>query len=264
MVPIFFRKVQNDLCQMRLGYLDIALERQLFDTYQQAIVELGGKDDSTQSPHGVELLNRPLKSKNFENTEQFYSFFAAHGKSMLVDVFTAELGLLRWQKSLTNADPTHDKKKLFVNVHLSTLFSPEWEQLLSKLSTDPSQIVLEVSEREGLNTYSKIEVYQMITRLKTMGFQVAVDDLGMGYSGLYTLSVVQPDYVKIDRQLVYKVDEDAYRQHMMHALMEYWLKEKVNVIVEGVERQEEVNFFQQCGAQYAQGYWFHRPEPVQY
>jgi EAL domain-containing protein (putative c-di-GMP-specific phosphodiesterase class I) len=49
---------------------------------------------------------------------------------------------------------------------------------------------------------------------------------------------------------------------MMTSLVQYWKRENVRIIAEGLERQEEVAFFTEIGATFGQGYWFHKPEPV--
>lgn len=242
--------------------VNLTLDQDLFSTYRQSIVVLDRSGNRECPVHGVELLNRPSPSSEFAGTEAFYAFVAAHGKSGEVDVFAVRLGLQRWKEKGPGAGWADTGILLFLNVHLSTLFTSGWESLAANLPVAPSSLVLELSEREGLDTYSKQEVSGMIRDLQSAGFRIAVDDLGMGYSGLYTLSVVHPEYVKIDRQLAKGIDEDRYRQHMMKALVEYWRSEAVSVIAEGVETDGEARFFADIGVPYAQGYWFHRPEPV--
>ena len=98
--------------------------------------------------------------------------------------------------------------------------------------------------------------------LREFGMKIAVDDIGKGYSGLHTLAMVEPDFVKVDRDLVKDIGEDTYRQHMMKALVEYWLQQQVSIIAEGVETEEEVAFFKGLGVPYFQGYYFMKPKLV--
>lgn len=102
---------------------------------------------------------------------------------------------------------------------------------------------------------------EKIYELREKGFQFAIDDMGVGYSGLANLTLVKPDFVKVDRMLVDYIDEDPYRQHLMKALIEYWLEKEVHVIAEGIERAEEAQFFAELGVEFGQGYYFHKPEP---
>ena len=260
---MFLPRREKSKCELRMKDLDFTLKDQRFTTFHQAIVPLSSSiDEAMTTAYGCELLNRPQLTDNFASTDQFYAFVGAHGKSSQVDTHTATLGLQRYASSRFHAD--HPAHRVFINVHLSTLFSEDWDRFLSKsLIISPSQIVLEIAEREGLDAYREREVVEKIEAMRALGFQIAVDDLGMGYSGLYTLATVHPHFVKIDRKLVSWIDQDPYRQHMMHALMAYWHKEQVKVIVEGIERQEEVDFFLTTGAAYAQGYYYHRPQSVE-
>ncbi|KUP09134.1 hypothetical protein Q75_01475 [Bacillus coahuilensis p1.1.43] len=55
--------------------------------------------------------------------------------------------------------------------------------------------------------------------------------------------MVEPDFVKIDRDLVKDIEVDSYRQHMMRALIEYWKQQNVHIIAEGIETESEWSFF---------------------
>ncbi|MHB1629367.1 MAG: EAL domain-containing protein [Bacilli bacterium] len=243
----------------------LVLQQQGLVSLRQAIVPLGDDESAAQGAQGYELLNRPQPSPEFATTEAFYSFAAAHGRISEVDVRVIEIGLRRYTATRSQPPQTADaagEPLLFINVHLSTLFSPAWERSLPSWPVPHQFIALELSEREGLTNYTKESVKQKIAELQQGGMKIAVDDLGIGYSGLYTLAIVHPDYVKIDRQLVSRIQVDPYRQHMMHALIAYWRREGVAVIAEGVETEDEARFFVQAGAALGQGYLFHRPEAL--
>jgi EAL domain-containing protein (putative c-di-GMP-specific phosphodiesterase class I) len=257
---MFGRRKQLTPCEIKMKRVNADLDQEKFQTFQQKIVYMS-EEPSAKRIHGLEVLNRPSLGTEFSSTEEFFSFSASHGRSQELDVYTLKLGLQRLAKLSTVKERQH-APYIFVNVHLSTLFSEEWNHLLGDLPVHPGLIALELSEREGLDTYSKHDVQSVITTLQKTGMKIAVDDVGMGYSGLHTLAMVRPDYVKIDRQLVSKIDEDAYRQHMMISLVDYWRQEDVSVIAEGVERKEEAQFFAQIGTSLAQGYYYHRPEAV--
>ncbi|MCF8567580.1 EAL domain-containing protein [Alicyclobacillus tolerans] len=248
-------------CEIKMQCVNSAMEQQQFQTLRQSIVDLPQRDN-VHALHGFEILNRPLLGTEFSSVEEFYSFSASHGRSRVLDIFTINLGLQRFRDSTLSESSQSGQPLVFVNIHLSTLFSDEWQDLLVDLPVPPTSVVLELSEREGLNTYSNRDVDFMMRDLQRAGLKVAVDDVGMGYSGLHTLAMVHPDYVKIDRQLVFNIDHDPYRQHMMKSLVEYWKREDVSTIAEGIEREQEVAFFTEIGTTFGQGYWFQQPEPV--
>lgn len=248
-------------CELKMEHLNNTLAQRQFQTFRQSIVRLSTPDQKADL-HGFEILNRPLLGADFSSVEEFYSFGASHGRSRVLDTYTIQLGLQRFRDFVAAEGALQGTTLVFVNIHLSTLFSDEWQTLLADLPVPPSSVVLELSEREGLNTYSHQDVDFILRDLQRNGIKVAVDDVGMGYSGLHTLAMVHPDYVKIDRELVLGIDHDLYRQHMMRSLVEYWQREGVSTIAEGIEHEQEVAFFTDIGTTFGQGYWFHKPEPL--
>lgn len=238
------------MCEIKMDEVSEIIESTKLEVYAQSIVDL-----QENKVYASEYLNRPFKESSFEHPGEFYAFAANHGMIAKVDVFAIENILSRLPEQVLG--------KIFVNIHLSTLFSVRWEELLKKIMISYQnfvpQMVLEISEREGLIHYTVEEVEKKILALRELGFLLAIDDLGIGYSGLTNLTIIKPDYVKIDRQLVKYIDKDLYRQHLMKALVHFWNSEDVFVIVEGIERVEEAQFFANLNISFGQGYLFHKP-----
>lgn len=239
------------MCEIKMNEVRQIIELTQLEVYSQPIVQL----DQQQTGFAFEYLNRPREGSGFDHPGEFYAFAANHGTIAEVDVCAIENILAHL--------PERVQETIFVNIHLSTLFSDRWVELLEHLNISYSdvipQIVLEISEREGLDKYTTSEVGEKIWDLRALGFQFAIDDVGIGYSGLTSLTMVKPDYVKIDRLLVSYIDTDPYRQHLLKALVEYWINVNVSVIAEGIERKEEMDFFAKLGVTFGQGYFFQKP-----
>jgi EAL domain-containing protein (putative c-di-GMP-specific phosphodiesterase class I)/CheY-like chemotaxis protein len=129
---------------------------------------------------------------------------------------------------------------IFINVHAhdlldETLFSPD-----SPLAAFASQIVLEVTERAALD--ESVGIPQRVSRLRELGYRVAIDDLGAGYAGLTYFAQLTPDVVKIDISLTVLCKDLG-----MH------------VVAEGVETTEERDAVVAFGCSLLQGYLFARP-----
>ena len=130
--------------------------------------------------------------------------------------------------------------KLFLNISASLLGTPEHtegftSELLQKLGISISDIVIELSEqhpfdKQGL-THNAVEYY------RNMGFQVAVDDLGTGYSGLKLWSELNPEYVKIDRHFVSHIDTDPVKREFVRAIYNISTATGCKVIAEGDRTQ---------------------------
>lgn len=238
-------------CSTLMKEIDMTMMTGDINTFKQSIFDIQSGEELA-----TELLNRPSAQSTFSSPDQFYSVAASHGQIHKVDTFVLKTGIERLLKQSTL--PFF----VFANIHLSTLFTNDWEVILPQIQTSKIQLVLELSEREGLGAYSKEEVIRKMKELREFGMKIAVDDIGKGYSGLHTLAMVEPDFVKVDRDLVKDIGEDTYRQHMMKALVEYWLQQQVSIIAEGVETEEEVAFFKGLGVPYFQGYYFMKPKLV--
>jgi EAL domain-containing protein (putative c-di-GMP-specific phosphodiesterase class I) len=92
-----------------------------------------------------------------------------------------------------------------------------------------------------------------------MGFQVAVDDVGAGYSGLEKVAHLNPHYLKFDMQLVRDIDASYIRREMARALKIFADKMDSKIIAEGIEREGERQVCVDLGIDYGQGYLLGRP-----
>jgi len=121
----------------------------------------------------------------------------------------------------------------------------------------PSRIVLEITERGGADDLARIA--HQATRLRALGFQIAIDDVGAGTSGLNRIMTLRPHWLKLDRELVSGIDQDRYKLNLIRFLVHFARLAGVNVIGEGVERTEEMLTLINLGVRYVQGYLTGRP-----
>lgn len=103
-------------------------------------------------------------------------------------------------------------------------------------------------------------VSEAVSRLKTMGFKVYMDDFGNGYSSLNMLDKINTDVLKLDMAFMKK--ENALSKKgisIVESIISLTKTLGIPMIVEGVENEEQVNFLKNLGCLYAQGYYFYRP-----
>jgi GGDEF domain-containing protein len=124
----------------------------------------------------------------------------------------------------------------------------------------PSRIVLEITERGGADDLGRIA--RQVVRLRALGFQIAIDDVGAGTSGLNRIMMLRPHWLKLDRELVSGIDKDRYKLNLIRFLVHFARLAGVNVIGEGVERREEMTTLVNLGVRYQQGYLLGRPAPA--
>lgn len=120
------------------------------------------------------------------------------------------------------------------------------------------QIIFEVTEGEKIE--DRAHLSNIIQEYKRQGFKTAIDDFGAGYSGLNLLSEFQPDLIKIDLMLVRNIHQDRVKQAILHGIMTVCKEVGIDIIAEGIETKEELDFFAESGIRYVQGFYFAKPE----
>jgi EAL domain-containing protein (putative c-di-GMP-specific phosphodiesterase class I) len=121
----------------------------------------------------------------------------------------------------------------------------------------PSGVTLEITEKhviDNLNLYR--EAMHAFTDL---GFSFAIDDVGAGYSGLETVAVLKPAFLKIDIALVRDVHLKKVSQQVVKAILDMGDGLGATVIAEGIQTKEEADVLLDLGVRWAQGYYFARP-----
>ncbi|MDO9478508.1 MAG: EAL domain-containing protein [Pseudohongiella sp.] len=118
-------------------------------------------------------------------------------------------------------------------------------------------IHFEVTESEEVQ--EKSHLFDIIAAYKKLGFTTAIDDFGAGFSGLNLLAEFQPDYIKIDRALIDRVDQKPAKQAIIQGVLLTCKMLNIGVLAEGVERREEYEWLCSKGVDLFQGYYFARP-----
>jgi EAL domain-containing protein (putative c-di-GMP-specific phosphodiesterase class I) len=158
-------------------------------------------------------------------------------------------------------------KRLGVRQGLSVNLSPrlfaandnsleEWFEIVSK-AIKVIDITVEITER--LLTEESPVVFDVLTKLKTMGVSIAIDDFGTGYSSLSYLIKFPIDIIKIDRSFIIQLGGDEKAEVLVEAVIGLSRKLSMHVVAEGVENDEQLAYLRQWGCDYCQGYYFSKP-----
>jgi EAL domain-containing protein (putative c-di-GMP-specific phosphodiesterase class I) len=152
--------------------------------------------------------------------------------------------------------PKH--QRMFVNLHTADLSDPDLYDPHSPLSAHAERTVLEITERACLDEVSDLP--GRLERLRRLGYVLAVDDMGAGYSGLTSFVKLRPEIVKIDMSLVGGIHKDATLKRVVGSLLDLCLSAGALTVVEGVECGADAETLRRMGAEFMQGYAFARPE----
>jgi EAL domain-containing protein (putative c-di-GMP-specific phosphodiesterase class I) len=150
-----------------------------------------------------------------------------------------------------------DLPGMFVNLHVLDLADDDLYSPHAPLSEFASHIHLEITERMALEKISDIR--QRVAHLRRLGYRIAVDDLGEGYSGLNSFALLEPDIVKLDMSLIRGIDTTPTKRKMVHALASMCRELETPLVAEGVETESELKVLIELGADLFQGYFFAKP-----
>jgi diguanylate cyclase (GGDEF)-like protein len=157
--------------------------------------------------------------------------------------------------------------KLFLNVSPKVLLHPSFKSgqtlaYLNKFGISPDRVVIEITENQPTIDFDA--VYQALEHYRGMGFQIAIDDLGAGFSSLRLWSELRPDFVKIDMHFVQGSNSNQVKQQFLRSIQQIARSCGTDVIAEGIETEAELRVIRNIGIACGQGYLIARPlaEPL--
>ncbi|VXB65589.1 Diguanylate phosphodiesterase [Pseudomonas sp. 8AS] len=153
--------------------------------------------------------------------------------------------------------------KLFLNVSPESLLEPTHQpgrtlKLLQEFGITPDRVVIELTEQAPIDDFALLDT--ALHHYRAMGFSIALDDLGAGYSSLRLWSELRPDYVKIDRHFIDGIHQDAVKREFVGSILKMAKASRAQVIAEGIELAEELAVLSEMGVDLLQGYLLGRPQ----
>jgi EAL domain-containing protein (putative c-di-GMP-specific phosphodiesterase class I) len=166
------------------------------------------------------------------------------------------------RRALASALALPSGAKLFINVYPSAMYDPEFQgaalvRLVESQGLSAKRVVLEITEKSAIENYDLFA--EALSDLTRLGFSIAVDDVGAGYSGLEKIAHLNPSYLKFDRELIRDIDSSYIRREMTRALKGFADRIGSTIIAEGIERDLELRTLLELGIEYGQGFLLGRP-----
>ena len=215
----------------------------------------------TKSILGYEALTRGPENTELHSPDKLFHYATQHD-------LLSELEILCRDKAITCFAELKLKGKLFLNISPRVLLNknhPQGEtiRLVQQAGLSCDQIVIELSEKHPIPNSTMLS--EALAKYRKFGFDVAIDDLGAGYSGLKLWSQLRPNIVKIDRYFVENCHQDSFKRKFLKAIFDLAQSAKAQVIVEGIETIDEFELLQRLGMVYAQGFYLAKPvsDPVE-
>jgi EAL domain-containing protein (putative c-di-GMP-specific phosphodiesterase class I) len=138
-------------------------------------------------------------------------------------------------------------------------FVDEVVEILRRTKLKPELLQLELTESIMLTGIHRAG--DTMKRLKDLGVSLVIDDFGTGYSCLSYLPSLPFDALKIDRSFIQQLGVRPEGEAMVHSLITLAQKMGMRVIVEGIEKPEQLQLIRDLGGDETQGYLMGRPTP---
>lgn len=231
--------------------LDAVLQHGQLSTMFQPIVDI-----HAQHIMGYEALIRGPSDSPLHSPTTLFEAGYGHGCLSELDLLCRKVSIKRFHQLALPG-------KLFLNTCPSVLLMQDHPtgttlDTLMRLGISPDDIVIELTEQFPLDDYKVMR--EALFHYRSMGFKIAIDDLGAGYAGLRMWSELRPDYVKIDRHFIQNINEDAIKKEFVHSIIDIARGLECKVIAEGIENELEYQTICNLGIKYGQGYYFARPQ----
>ena len=244
------KKVQSDYNDM-LYLMSKVISNKNIRLYGQPIIHM-----ETKQIQAWELLTRGPEGTNLEMPLRLFSVAQQTGHLYDLEMIVVE-------KTFEKITETNCQHVIFMNCTPLTLgnkrFVPDLKKVLQHFpKIDPTKIIIEMTEQETVEDLKRLN--ENLRELRALGFRIALDDTGAGYSSLHSIGEILPEIIKIDRAVIENIHENPVSESMLMGIM--LIADKVGslVVAEGIEKIQEVNVLSQHKVDFVQGYYYARPQ----
>lgn len=192
--------------------------------------------------------------------DQFIPIAEANGDIFRLGMWVMELAL---QASAEIRRRTGRDLRLAVNLSPQQVarshLADELVMMCQKYGVAPKLVELEITESVAMQGADSI---QYLVRLRDAGFRIAIDDFGTGFSSLSYLKALPIDVIKVDKSFVREIGSVESESAVADMIIRLAQRLRLDVMAEGVETEQQVEWLRTRKCLIAQGYLFHRPMPL--
>ena len=260
------RKQEDIVYYNRETYENILEEGDLLSSYKKAIRDGEFKvfyqpkvDITTNTLCGAEALVRWQREDRFISPAQFIPLLENEGLITELDFYVFETvcnDIRLWKNQGITPVPISSN---FSKLHLGNPdFAEEIVKTADKWQTEHGFLAVEMTESSGYSDMEALTAF--VERMNKTGIRVNMDDFGTGYSSLSLLGDVEMDTIKIDKSFVDRIfGEKESGSNLVSSVIRLIHDMDREVICEGVETIEQVDFLKHTECRLVQGYYFDKP-----
>jgi len=258
-VQIFDRRIYQNILVMKSIQADIleGINQEQFYLVYQPLFDLN--NDNLAEVEALIRWNHP--DKGILYPDQFIDLAETTGSIIKIDMWVMETAckqLKKWKDS--------GSSRVTVSVNLSSKtfetinFIPDLLELIQLYDIDPVLLQLEITERMLIRNVE--ESIKKLNHLRKMGIRVAIDDFGIGYSSLSYIVRLPIDSIKIDKSFVQNIGSSKEAEAIVSSIINLCKTLNLNVIAEGIENQNELDYLRLNQCDIGQGYYFSKPVSI--
>lgn len=215
--------------------------------------KLEGAEALSRWQHPIDGLRLPAA---------YIPLFEKNGFISKLDMFVFE-EVCRIKSSWTGKKYEH----IPISINMSRLhlynkhFPDTLKEIADKYGISTSELEIEITESTFI--IDSAELVKMVDLLHEKGFLVSIDDFGSGFSALNLLKDLSVDTIKIDRNFLQLSSNNFRGKKVIRNVIAMCRDLKINVVTEGIENKEQIDFITRCGCQIAQGFYYAKPLPLE-
>ena len=237
--------------------MEDALQNGEFQVYFQPKVNM-----ITTDLYGAEALSRWVHPVDGVRPPMAYiPLFEKNGFISKLDMYVYE-EVCRIKS--TWVGKTYEHIPVSVNMSRLHLYDRLFPETLLKIAyaygISPKELEIEITESVFIK--DSTEMILMVNRLRKYGFLVSIDDFGSGFSALNLLKDLPVDTIKLDREFLHVSSNTVRGKKVIRNVISMCRDLKMDVVTEGIETKEQIDFITSCGCPIAQGYFYSPPLPV--
>ncbi|MFZ5906472.1 MAG: GGDEF domain-containing protein [Nitrospirota bacterium] len=249
------RTAQKTRDEKRIAILDL-ISRNALTVFFQPIYAA-----RTGMLHGYEALTRIQAESSFPTISDLFRQAKQTDIISTLDVYCRENAIRN-----AVAQGIRDRNALlFINICPETLIDAAHkngltEEYIERWGLKKEQIILEITEESAIQ---KFELFKKaVDYYRQRGYKIAIDDFGAGYGGMKMLSIIEPDFIKIDRHFISQIDRTTVKYNLVDCIVTACHRMGIQIIAEGIEREEEMIAVLNMDIEFFQGYYLSHPSPA--
>lgn len=229
----------------------------------QPIVNVAAGTGSTDAPfiaHAWESLARAPATTPLRNPEILFAYASRKERLFETDLICIKAALREATKLRLQG-----RSRLFINTQPRSMTNPSFAPVITDLVAEAGfknhEIVFELTEQQTIVNPQAFA--KTLGKLRDQGFQIALDDYGVGFANLRLVQDLRPEYLKLSGYFCRDVHKDPFKQLIVKATGDMCRALGIPVILESVETADELEVVRSLQIDYGQGYFFARPAPAE-